>query len=405
MKKSSSYNLIFGFLFITAYCPYFHIGPLSLSFLFGILFVLSNIHQIGRNVYKPLLFFMALAAFSLMLSSTLNLSDAFTVFQIGYWYCICQILFNTANLLDKKLLSQLTVAVVYITIAIYAILGSVTNQAGGSYDNSVSFIIVTIWPLGLYCFKHLDIKLIYILSVLICQTLIDSRTGQIILFIQVIALFSLKYINKRNTLTVFLVIAFVVAFFNADSLRYSISKAVFPANSEIAEIIEEPEVVFNMDKSWAQRLIQQKKCIQVFEENPIFGIGPTKVANYGININLNSLDIDSRILRHEYTRSDNRSSHNAYYQMLAENGLIGCLILILVLIYPLRRLVKFYKLDELSLFILVSLIGFYLNLYMVSGFWGTNTFVALGLALGYSRYIENLNNKSKKNEFKYLEKN
>lgn len=253
-------------------------------------------------------------------------------------------------------------------------------------ENSASCIVVTIWPLGLLFFRN-RIRLLYVFFVLFCLYIIGSRTGIVLILIQIIILFLVRKVSPKKMVATLLLLILVFSLFSLPKVRLSIAEVFFPNDVGMQTLIETPEVVFQLDKSWVQRRIQQEKSKQVMSKNPFFGIGPLNFQRYNIGIDISKLeDVDDRALNAELGHSDNRSSHNSYFQLLAENGLVGSLVVFFILSGLLVKLYNRRNQSEIFVILLISAAGLFSNLFMVSMFWGTSTWMFLGIYSGYVRY-------------------
>lgn len=389
-KGYFSFNLIFLCLFLTANCPYIHIGPISLSFLIGVVIILSNLSMLQFVIFsnRYLLLFTIFSVVSLLLSPVaISYNTLYVIFQIIYWFLLSVIIVGNIRRINFFYLARAVQIVIVLTTIIYVLNDTVLNDSGGSYDNTISYIIISIWPLGLYGFKKKVYQLFYIILVLGCQFLIDSRTGQLIMLLQIFVLLSIRFVSLRKA-SFYLLVPLIVfsVYLNINSDNKS-TNSLLP-DSELTELIKDPQTIFLYDKSWVQRKLQQQKCLQIFQDNMVLGIGPLNFVDYNVGINTSSLDVDKSVLSYEYTKSDRRSSHNSYYQLLAENGLVGFCLFFLILFYPLKSLINHFSDDNYSLLLFISLLGGCLNLYMLSGLWGSNTWIMIGLALGYRYLIE-----------------
>lgn len=190
-----------------------------------------------------------------------------------------------------------------------------------------------------------------------------------------------------------IIIAGVFYLLTLENVRLKIAEVVFPEDRSMQILIETPEIAFQMDKSWVQRRIQQEKCKQVMSMFPVFGIGPLNYEKYNINIDISKItDVDDARLKNQLMYSDNRSTHNSYYQLLAENGILVFLIVISIILGILVKLFSKRKEGEIYIILLISSFGLFSNLFMLSGFWGTNTWLLIGIYKGYTRNTRSLNN-------------
>ena len=150
-------------------------------------------------------------------------------------------------------------------------------------------------------------------------------------------------------------------------------------------IRKEGNGVASNDRSWLVREVMVRKGIMIANEHPIFGIGFNRFRNYNVDFRkfLASERKYDRLGR--YTSNDvlnNRSPHNSYIQILAENGFLGLLIFILILAVPLKVFFKRLLKNQLSIIDapLISLVGLTIYLYAISSYPSAITFVTISLA-------------------------
>ncbi len=394
-----SIRILVALLLCTANLTFLKAGPVSVSFIFGLLLIFvvySRFPMYARikQDIRLIMIFSLLAIMSIWFSPVaIDGTSLYSSLQIVYWFIIANIFSNINKVIHQNIILKVIIFV-FSFILISFIL---THQPdGGAFlsENESSFIVVVLWPLCLF-FCETKRRIVYILFVIFLLFVIGSRTGIIVLLIQLLSLYFIKKIKTKNLVR--LLVTFVVGFlfFSNSSVRLYIAEALFPEDNGMQMVIEHPEMIRQMDKSWVQRRLQQEKCQQVAAKYPFIGIGPLNIVRFNFNINVSKMeDVDSRILDHEYSRSMNRSSHNSYYQLLAENGFVGLIIILFVF---LRLLIKYYKRrndDYGFIVIMVSLIGMIINLYNVSSFWGTNTWIMLGLYTGFVRNQKKLDNEN-----------
>lgn len=380
--------LIVAIFFFTANLPIFKIGPLSLSFFLGVLLILIVVFYyprlIKRNYVTNIL--LAFVVFSLIseLAAPISIDGKtfFTCFQIIYWYIIAIIFSNINIIVESKLIIR-TILIVLLIIGTLFIL--FPDEDGLLSENESSFIVIVLWPIVMSYWKNKYSRMLYVLLVVFLLYMIGSRTGILVVLLQLLLSYYVQkvtYINIKKTIVVLL---FIIIGISNLKVRTKISETLFPEDPGMQMLIENPDIVFQMDKSWAQRRIQQEKCIQVFRQYPIIGLGPLNVSRYNINININNLsNIDDNILHFELTHSDSRSAHNSYYQLIAENGCVGFILLFFVLYKMTKGVYKYKNVSKANIWVLVSMAGMLANLYMVSALWGTNTWILLGVFCGYA---------------------
>ncbi|MDE6292276.1 MAG: O-antigen ligase family protein [Bacilli bacterium] len=376
------------FVTFTANIPILKIGPFSLSFFFGIIlivFILLKKHGylfVDRSLIG--LFFLVLVSlFGLILSPVeFNGGSIFSGIQICYWIILATIYANICKIVEVK---SYQVSNLIILIFLFLVFLRYPGENGPLSQNESSYIAVSLWPFGLELFKNKK-RIIYIIFSVILIYLIGSRTGLIICLLQLGTFFALSKFSSKTIIRFLMIFGLGFVLISNINVRKYAAEKLFPEALDMQILIENPNIAFQMDKSWVQRRIQQEKCKQVFNKYPIIGIGPFNVEKYKIYIDPSNIkDVDDRIFYIEYQHSTNRSAHNSYYQLLAENGIVGMIIIIILLYKVFYGLYKKKNISEIYRIILISAIGLFFNLYMVSAFWGTNTWILLGIYIGYSR--------------------
>lgn len=387
--KGNKYIILLSALItFSANMPILKVGPLSLSFFFGICLIITVLlikprySKINKDS-NELLILIILSVFALIFSPVeFNGSTLFSVLQIFYWFILSIIFSNIYKIAETRLYLLANMVVLIIIFIIFILY---PGEHGPLSQNESSFIAVSLWPFGLKLYTRWK-KSAYILFSLILIYLIGSRTGLIICLIQLLSIYALTKFSSKTFLRFLSSIVVGIILISSMNVRRNIAEVLFPDATDMQLLIENPNIAFQMDKSWVQRRIQQEKCKQVFKNYPLLGIGPLNVQKYRIFINPSNMhDVDDSILALEYQNSTNRSAHNSYFQFLAENGLIGIILGIIILYRILKGLYKNKNISYMNIIVLVSAIGLFINLYMVSALWGTNTWILIGLYLGYSR--------------------
>lgn len=374
-------NFLTLLLFITANIPFLKVGPVSLSFFIGVLIlVLASMHGyiVVNKVYKPLIYFTILSVLALIFSPVvISETSLFVMLQVVYWFLLAALFWNIGHQISYKSISLIVISIEILFVAIFLQLGEINPYLS---ENLSSFIIVTLWPFSIFYTNKSVWKALAALLAVVSLFFIGSRTGIIVVFLQFATIYIVRHMSGIRKVTLIVSVLIFAFLISVQPVRSTIAKAIEPASPDIAFLIENPDLVFMMDKSWAQRRIQQEKCKQAFERNPVIGIGPLNIISYNFTINTSNLtDIDGSVLKFEMRNSEKRSAHNAYYQLIAENGAIGALLMALFLLYLLRGLYNRSLLSDSHLIFFISLVGMVLNLFMVSALWGTNTWLLFGM--------------------------
>lgn len=392
IAKSRMLVILASVLFFTSNFPLLSIGPVSFSFFAGLillLFIYTKHHQLLRsNKDSRLLWAFCIISIigEILTPLSIEWKSLFTCAQIVYWYTLAIVFSNIYAIVYTKLFSK---CVLIILICIFAFFIKFPLGNDAITENFTSFIVISIWPFVLLYWNKALTKILYILFVLFILLIVGSRTGILVVLVQIIAILIIKYISSKNLIITAICFFCIGIISSNDNFRLKIAETVFPDDSGMQMVIVNPEMIFQMDKSWVQRRLQQEKCKQVFVKHPILGVGALNVQRYRIDIDISNLqNIDENILRFELMHSDQRSAHNAYFQLIAENGIFS-----IILIIVLYRLIKkiYIKRDEGDeyIFVITSLIGVLLNLFMLSAIWGTNTWILLGLYLGFANSSNN----------------
>lgn len=367
----------------------FTVGPVSLSFFLGLLLIVIVYvsfphYAIIRKDMRLLLLFSLFSIISLVISPvSIDASTIFVGFQIIYWFILANIFSNICNIVENSIFQKGIILAIIIYFLTFYFLSENNNYFT---ENSASCVVVAIWPLGLSLFKN-KLRILYFLFVVFSLYIIGSRTGILLVLVQIIAFLLVRKISAKKMVASLISIAFVFFLISLPKVRSIIAEIVFPEDVGMQTLIETPEAVFQLDKSWVQRRIQQEKSKQVMSQYPLFGIGPLNFTKYKIDINTSKVeDVDEVVLDAEMARSENRSSHNSYFQMFAENGIIGTLIAVIILLKIMTKLYSGRDDSEIFVILMVSALGLFTNLFMVSIFWGTSTWILLGIYSGYTRY-------------------
>jgi len=231
--------------------------------------------------------------------------------------------------------------------------------------------------------KNFIYKITPTLLILILTFFSGSRTGLLVVFF-ILGLFIIYLYQKNlfrniihNSLILFTSLILIVSTLNADKLFYSIN-----------EKIESLNFVDNLKTSVSNksRFGMQVASIEVFKENPIFGVGFGQQAyhsrhHYPYWATVNNWEFD--LLYKNKSETSFPPGFNLYTRILAELGIIGLLSWLTLLGYSLYILIKIYKNNNdyytkiLCISVLITLIGLYVNWLQ------TDTFRIYGVWLNF----------------------
>jgi len=374
-------------LFALATLAIFDIGTISLSFVFGALLIILSLNEyrfffVPRGLTKFLVLFVFVALISLAVSEVPATSTTpVRAAQLVYWLFLALFVYNSYDYIDKDILSK----VVLISALLFLIL-DVTFMSLS--QNAVAFTVIIMGPLGYFSLKRYFFRLLFAMLLMFLMLLNGSRTGAILSFVQTVLFFFL-FTPRLLKYSKFLLITVVIlaTSLNLKPVRIAIGRFVNQYNERVGELLINPDYVFRNDMSWLQRRAQINKGKQIFESHPLLGIGIFNFPRYTIDIDVSNIETDRGKIRN----IKNRSAHNSYVALLAETGILGFSVIVLMFSLALWPFIK--NLNQIGgtfegcVFIsLVGLLGYF---YLISGFFGSSAWLIYGLILGASAKIRN----------------
>ena len=256
--------------------------------------------------------------------------------------------------------------------------------------NSFVFILLASFPFCIYYLINNHNLKKFLRPVILLFLLIiffsEGRSG-IVFFIIELLIISMIFNPRLKKLYIFCLGLIISAYLSSNFLNkqlQSFSYFVEEYNPRIGQFIRGAgESNIEEDKSLMIRLVMIDKTLEIFDRYPLIGIGPNMFTNYNASL----FDRRNKYERLWY-RSDeylnSRSSHGAYYQSLAEFGLIGTTFLLFIILVPNLGLFKKIYLSNTNpndLFI-ISHLGISLHFITVSALTGTIGWVIIGVAWG-----------------------
>lgn len=374
-------TLLINLLFLTSVLIFLHIGPLSISFPVGVIALLNFSGKVRLRLFQYPFVLLTLLFIVGLISSALSelpfKDNIYFMVQFLYWLLLAIMVGELYPYINFKLLSR---TLAYGSI----ILGAVYFLLGGATQNSVAFCLVVIAPLGLYGIEKRSGQIIYALVLLFYMLFNESRTGLAILVIEMLFVFSRLFAIHKLTNILLSIIGTVVLIMTTP-LHISLGEAIEPYNPDMALLISDPDAVFYSDKSWIQRKIQVQKGMQIFEEHPLIGIGPSNFSKLEIDIDVSNMQgVDADALNAALSRADFRSSHNSYVSLLSEFGIIGTLFFLLFIFkFLIIAFRNSKRLDDFEFLLLVCCIGMCLYFYNITALYGTSAWLFYGLLCGY----------------------
>lgn len=249
---------------------------------------------------------------------------------------------------------------------------------------AIYLITISGWMFSYILTSKKPTRFLPAIAVLILTYFSGSRTGLVVIFIQLFIFSIFLYKDQRfkkyitNFLVGFTVIFSVLLVLNGEKVIKS-----------VAEKMDSLDFKKNLTKNVSNqsRFGMQYASIQVFLENPVIGVG------FGQQTYHNRTHYPTWATRKNYEFElyyKNKKEkafppgYNIYTRLLAETGLIGIILFLMILFFSLneiRLLMKRARDEEktLLMILLISLVGLYINWFQIDTFrmYG----VWLGLAI------------------------
>ena len=200
-----------------------------------------------------------------------------------------------------------------------------------------------------------------------------SRTGLVVIVLQFILFFIITTSKEkvilvfRNGLAVIFILSMGIVLFNGEKIINSIDKK-----------IESLDFKGNLKKNISNqsRFGMQYASLMVFIDNPIIGVGFGQQSFYARHEYPQWAKEKNYEFTYMYENSAVRSfppGYNLYTRILAETGIVGFLLLLLLIVFSIRSVLKLKResVEEkkhLSIILLVTLLGLYINWMQIDSF-------------------------------------
>ncbi len=220
---------------------------------------------------------------------------------------------------------------------------------------------------------------------LIVMLLTGGRSGAVLIFLELLLVLTIVYPAALKLAKVMIpVFGLLFIISQSDSSQIyldALASQVEPINPRFANLLRgEGDGDLTSDKSWLIRKLMVDKGIEIFKEYPIRGIGVNNFYYYDSELaTFNQYD---RLGGETIEFFNSRSAHNSYIQVLAEMGLLGLFVLILLIVIPLSFFLRnfFSGAIDISYLPLVSLLAISMHLYAITALTGANTWMIIGLS-------------------------
>jgi O-antigen ligase len=170
-----------------------------------------------------------------------------------------------------------------------------------------------------------------------------------------------------------------------------VKKAIFQLNERTYDLLYSTEETFATDRSYLTRVAMINKGLNLFEKNPIAGIG---IGNF----QRTHEDIDfsfegGEFLESRYENLENRiSAHNSYISFLSEGGLLMFIPMLFLMFYPIIYfLINFNNIKQYDKAIFVSIIFMCVHAYFIVGMVNVYAWFLIGIANSYIIYNKKIN--------------
>ena len=289
-------------------------------------------------------------------------------------YGFFEILYSYFGIYPARLITDFIGYVIPFIKPVYHSGGRISTFAYEPPFYAIYLITISGWMFSYVLTENNLIKKISpSILVLILTFFSGSRTGLLVVF-SIFILFIL-YLYKNNIYRKQLSILFFSSLITVLSLlTFNAEKIIYSIN----EKIERLDFVSNLktDVSNKTRFGMQYASLQVFKENPIFGVGFGQQAYYSRFHYPRWSTVNNWEFKELYNNKKEPSfppGYNIYTRILAEMGILGFICWLSIIIYSLHLCYRFLKSNNfhtrvLSISISISLIGLYINWLQIDTF-------------------------------------
>ncbi len=161
---------------------------------------------------------------------------------------------------------------------------------------------------------------------------------------------------------------------------------ILSLNKRTYNLIYSTDETLATDQSYLIRLAMIEKGLNIFEKNPIEGIGINNFSKVTgeIDFNFEGAEI---IESKEEILKEGISAHNSYISFLAEGGLLLFIPMILLIFYPIIYFAfNFTNILEYEKAIFISMIFIAIHSWFISGLLNVYTWFVIGIINSYIIY-------------------
>ena len=396
-----SQHILNLFVFFIAF-PAIDLFGNSITFYLFIFAVL----RIGAFLDKPfkgkvlLLIFLVLAILSMISTPYMPRNPGFfqntkTLIQYTYWISIYLFLISQYDRIDLFALSKWvfwgtitsTICFYFFSLKFYT---PIIEFHTGNSRNSFVFNMLCAIPISFYYVTIKWGKKIFFLAMpffLVVMFYTDGRSAAIIIIIQLVIIASIIF-SSFNRMARFLVPVFALLYLLSQSESTQIylnglADEIESANPRFASLLRgEQQGDLSFDKSWLTRKLMVDKGIEIFKAYPLRGIGLENFNYY--DGKMATLSQYERLGAGDAEYFNTRSAHNSYVQLLAETGILGISLFIIILAVPTIFFFKRFFENALNVnyLPLVGLFGAAIHLYAIAALTVAILWMLIGLSWG-----------------------
>ncbi len=302
------------------------------------IWILLKDRKSNFKIEQPFLFFFA----SIILSSILSFELYSTFFSIIF----CINLLLIAEIFEHKIVdikkslfffSMLIFGILYYHLIVFGVDYFAGRWVGNFKPNNIALIAFLSMVLIFFSSQHKYYRLLSLILFLIIDFLVIARGA---LVASIIFLFSYyanySFFNKKmNSFTNLFIIAIVIIFITTNLFYNDLMFYI----KGIVTYLDFTDPERGIGSGGTGRIELWRSAIDVFKENPLFGVG---------------------------LRNLSQSPHNGYLELLAQNGLVGFLAYFILVLGAFIKAAKILKKDYVhEINIAISFIISFLALSMI----------------------------------------
>lgn len=254
--------------------------------------------------------------------------------------------------------------------------------------NNFSYILILFSPISTayihYKYKNNFYTYLLILIITLAGFMSGSRSGSILALSGAVLT-----VVMQNWVRMFIALFFLV-FITVAAPQIIESNAVkstiLSLNKRTYNLIYSTDETLATDQSYLIRLAMIEKGLNIFEKNPIEGIGINNFSKVTGEIDFNFEGAEF-IESKEDILKEGISAHNSYILFLAEGGLLLFIPMILLIFYPIIYFAfNFTNILEYEKAIFISMIFIAIHSWFISGLLNVYTWFVIGIINSYIIY-------------------